>query len=59
MNPASAPAPEVGGPVASERPNGMTVFEAVDRQLGLKLALQKHSMQVIVIDQVNRKPSEN
>lgn len=44
---------------ASDRPVGQTVFEAVEKQLGLKLAAQKHPMPVIVIDQLDRKPAEN
>jgi uncharacterized protein (TIGR03435 family) len=38
---------------------GPTVFEAVEKQLGLKLTAQKHPMPVIVIDQAKRKPTEN
>jgi uncharacterized protein (TIGR03435 family) len=52
---------EAGGaiPVASDRAAGLTVFEAVDRQLGLKLAPVKHPMQVLVIDSMQRLPTEN
>jgi uncharacterized protein (TIGR03435 family) len=46
-------------PVAPAEPGGMSVFEAVDKQLGLKLTLQKHTMPVIVIDHVERTPTEN
>jgi uncharacterized protein (TIGR03435 family) len=46
-------------PVASDRGNGLTLFEAVDRQLGLKLVSQKHPMQVVVIDHMQRTPTEN
>jgi uncharacterized protein (TIGR03435 family) len=46
-------------PIASDRGSGLTVFEAVDRQLGLKLAATKHPMQVVVIDHINRTPTEN
>ena len=47
-------------PVASDRANGsLTLYEAVDRQLGLKLATQKHPMQVVVIDHMERTPTEN
>jgi uncharacterized protein (TIGR03435 family) len=42
-----------------DRPAGLTVFEAVDKQLGLKLAAQKHPMPVVVIDSVDRRPTEN
>lgn len=45
---------------AATDPNGdLTVFEAVDKHLGLKLAEQKHPMSVVVIDHVNRTPAEN
>jgi uncharacterized protein (TIGR03435 family) len=37
----------------------LTVFEAIERQLGLKLAVRKHPMPVVVIDHVERKPTEN
>ena len=47
-------------PAESAAPSGeLTVFEAIDRQMGLKLATRKHPMPVIVIDQVNQKPTEN
>jgi uncharacterized protein (TIGR03435 family) len=58
--------PDAGGgasagatPVAADRPVGFTIFEALDRQLGLKLATQKHPMAVIVIDHLDRKPTDN
>jgi len=47
-------------PVASDRGAGnLTLYEAVDRQLGLKLATQKHPMQVVVIDHMERTPTAN
>jgi uncharacterized protein (TIGR03435 family) len=39
-------------------PGGLTVFEAIDQQLGLKLEERKHPMQVTVIDHVERTPVE-
>jgi uncharacterized protein (TIGR03435 family) len=51
----------VAGP-ASSSPDPtaeLTVFEALERQLGLKLAVKKHPMAVVVIDHVERKPTEN
>jgi uncharacterized protein (TIGR03435 family) len=36
---------------------GLTIFEAVDKQLGLKLVSQKHTMSVLVIDRVEQKPT--
>jgi uncharacterized protein (TIGR03435 family) len=55
---AAAPAGPVA-PTASERAAGFTLFEAVERQLGLKLSSQKHPMPVVVIDHVDRTPTEN
>jgi len=46
-------------PTASEPSAGLTIFEAIDKQLGLKLSMQKRPMQVIVIDHIEQKPTEN
>jgi uncharacterized protein (TIGR03435 family) len=51
--PASGPLP------ASDPAGGLTPFEAVDKQLGLKLSLGKHPMPVVVIDRVERTPIAN
>lgn len=37
----------------------LTLFEAVDKQLGLKIEEQKHPVPVVVIDKVDRTPSQN
>ena len=50
----AGPAPSSPDPTAE-----LTVFEAIERQLGLKLAVRKHPMPVVVIDHVERKPTEN
>jgi uncharacterized protein (TIGR03435 family) len=39
--------------------DGISIFDAVDKQLGLKLEEQKVATPVIVVDSVNRKPSDN
>jgi len=39
--------------------DGVSVFDAVDRQLGLKLEEQKAPMPVIYVDSVNQKPAPN
>jgi uncharacterized protein (TIGR03435 family) len=39
--------------------DGVTLFDAVDKQLGLKLEEQKLPLPVIVVDQVNRTPTGN
>lgn len=51
----------VGGdsPEASTPSADVTVFEAVDKQLGLKLEEQKHPVPVLVIDKAERTPREN
>jgi len=47
-------------PASGEDPNSaFTVVEALDKQLGLRLKLGKHPMPVVVIDRVERQPSEN
>ncbi len=38
---------------------GVTIFDAVDRQLGLKLEPGKVSLPVLVVDRVNEKPTAN
>jgi uncharacterized protein (TIGR03435 family) len=55
---ALAPPPSPGdGP---SDPNGaISLFEAIGRQLGLRLALQKRRAPVLVIDHAERKPSDN
>jgi uncharacterized protein (TIGR03435 family) len=39
-------------------PGGISVFEAVEKELGLKLVKQKQSVPVIVVDHVSEKPIE-
>jgi uncharacterized protein (TIGR03435 family) len=54
----STAAPE--GPLGAADPNGaLSVFDAVQRQLGLKLELRKRPMPVLVIDHVDEQPSGN
>lgn len=40
-------------------PEGITIFDAVDKQLGLKLELQEVQMPVLVVDSVNEEPTAN
>jgi uncharacterized protein (TIGR03435 family) len=46
-----AEAPEPGG--------GLSLFDAIEKQLGLKLEAQKRSVSVLVIDRIERKPTDN
>jgi uncharacterized protein (TIGR03435 family) len=41
------------------RPDGLTIFEAVNKQLGLKLALEPYPTPVVVVDKVDEKPTPN
>ena len=48
-----------GGALAASEPNGaISLPEALDRQLGLKLELQKRPMPVLVFDHIAEKPIE-
>ena len=54
IRPADAPAsPDTPGDA-----KGFTIFEAVERQLGLKLDQQKRAFPVTVIDHIDQKPKE-
>jgi uncharacterized protein (TIGR03435 family) len=44
---------------ASDPSGGYTIFEALEKQLGLKLEKQKRPMSVIVVDHIDSKPTEN
>jgi uncharacterized protein (TIGR03435 family) len=48
-----------GGNAAADPIGGVSIFEAVDKQLGLKLVEQKRPVSVLVIDHIDEKPSEN
>ncbi len=50
-------APGVG--TASDPNGGVSLWEAVDKQLGLKLAPQKYPLPVLVIDHAEQTPKEN
>jgi uncharacterized protein (TIGR03435 family) len=49
----------VGGIAVDAPTGGLTIFQAIDKQLGLKLSVEKHSMSIVVIDHVDRTPSDN
>jgi len=49
-----------GGPAEASDPSGaITLFEAIEKQLGLKLEKQKRPTSVLVIDHVEQKPTDN
>jgi len=47
------------GQLAAAGKDGISIFDAVEKQLGLKLELQKRSSPVLVVASVNRKPTDN
>jgi uncharacterized protein (TIGR03435 family) len=47
------------GPSASDPTGGITLFDAVEKQLGLKLVPQKRQIEVLVIDHIEPKPTDN
>jgi uncharacterized protein (TIGR03435 family) len=51
---------EAGAVAPASDPSGSyTIFEAMERQLGLKLEKQKRPIQVFVIDHLEQKPTDN
>jgi uncharacterized protein (TIGR03435 family) len=46
-------------PTASDPIGGVSLFDALDKQLGLKLEMRKSPMPVLVIDHIEPKPTEN
>jgi len=55
----ATPAPTVDTAVASDPGGAISLFDAVDKQLGLKLEKQKRPTPMLVIDQIEEKPTEN
>jgi uncharacterized protein (TIGR03435 family) len=45
--------------LANAGADGISVFDAVEKQLGLKLDLQKSPLPVVVVESVDEKPTEN
>ncbi len=49
-----------GGAGTAQDPNGaISIYEALEKQLGLKLETQKYPMPVLVVDHVEQKPTDN
>jgi uncharacterized protein (TIGR03435 family) len=47
------------GQLAAAGADGISVFDAVEKQLGLKLDLQQSPLPVVVVESVDQKPTEN
>src|SRR5581483_1330777 len=57
--PAATQSAQAAGGAASDPTNALSLFDALDRQLGLKLETEKRPLPVLVIDRVEEKPTEN
>ncbi|HEV3330250.1 MAG TPA: TIGR03435 family protein [Bryobacteraceae bacterium] len=51
--------PAGSAPTASDPNGAVSLFDAVNKQLGLKLEMQKRPAAVLVIDHIEEKPTEN
>jgi uncharacterized protein (TIGR03435 family) len=40
-------------------PDGLNLFDAIQEQLGLKIEKKRGPVQVLVVDHVEKKPTEN
>lgn len=58
MQPTPTAPQGTGATIDAAVPDGITVFDAVEKELGLKLVKQKRSIPVIVVDHVDEKPIE-
>jgi len=48
-----------GAPAAADPSGGLSLSDAISKQLGLRLEMQKRPMRVLVIDHMEPKPKEN
>jgi uncharacterized protein (TIGR03435 family) len=56
---AVAAPPSQGAPTAPDPNGAVSFFDAINKQLGLKLEKQKRPLPVLVIDHIEEKPTEN
>ena len=59
VRPPEAGQPADSGATASDPSGGYSIFEAIEKQLGLKLEKQKRSASIIVIDHIEQAPTED
>ena len=55
----AGPTPPGGAPTASDPNGAVSLFDAISKQLGLKLEEKKRPVQVLVIDHIEEKPTDN
>lgn len=48
-----------GQPAATDPAGGVTIFDALEKQLGLKLEKRNIPMPVVILDHIEQKPAEN
>jgi uncharacterized protein (TIGR03435 family) len=53
------PTPAGGDAAPADPISGISIFDAVEKQLGLKLVEQKRPVSVLVIDHIEEKPTDN
>jgi uncharacterized protein (TIGR03435 family) len=58
-DPAGAAGPPGDGTAAPDPSGALSIFEAVNKQLGLKLEMRKRKLPVLVIDHMEEKPTDN
>jgi uncharacterized protein (TIGR03435 family) len=56
--PSQAPTSEAA-PTASDPNGAISFFDAIKKDLGLKVVKEKHPEPVLVIDSINEQPTEN
>jgi uncharacterized protein (TIGR03435 family) len=54
-----AQGPPGASAAASDPSGGLSLFDAVNKQLGLKLEMRKRTLPVLVIDHVEQNPTDN
>jgi uncharacterized protein (TIGR03435 family) len=55
----AAMAPAAGGPGATDPVGGLTIFAALEKQLGLKLEKRNIPVPVVVLDHIEETPADN
>jgi uncharacterized protein (TIGR03435 family) len=57
--PSPGPGPGTDGDIAADPAGGISLFGAIQKQLGLKMVVHKRPMPVLVIDHIEQKPTDN
>jgi len=55
----NAPKPSDAASGPSDPNGAVSIFDAVQKQMGVKLVKEKHPVQMLVIDHINEKPTDN